>query len=88
MVQPDHQPRPEVLVATLLYLITAYRRSKCPALAACITRHFEYLAAHPTADRVLVDIAVASRAEWESAAIESPVTRSTPSKKSFRMAWH
>lgn len=89
MVHIDRQPRPELLVAALLYLITAYRRSRCPGLAACIARHLEHLAAHPKADRVLTDIAAASMAEWDTAAAESPVaSKLAPKKNAFGLAWH
>jgi hypothetical protein len=66
--------RPELILAALLYLLTAYRRRPCPGLAACIARHFEYLARHPKADRVVCDVAAASSVEWEAAAREAPVT--------------
>lgn len=66
--------RPDVILAALLYLLTAYRRRPCPGLAACIARHFQYLAQHPKADRVVCDVAAASSVEWEAAARESPVT--------------
>jgi hypothetical protein len=62
--------RPEVIVATLLYLVTAYRTSRCPALASCIERHFDCLARHPQADRIIRDIATALTGEWAAAAHE------------------
>ena len=60
--------RPETIVAALLYLVTAYHRRPCPGLAACIARHFDCLARHPKADRLLSDVALASTAAWQSAA--------------------
>ena len=72
MTAPDS--RPEVILAALLYLLTAYRRRPCPDLAACIARHFQYLARHPRADRVVSDVAAASSVEWEAAAHESRMT--------------
>lgn len=72
MAAPDS--RPEVILAALLYLLTAYRRRPCPGLAACIARHFQYLARDSRADRVICDVAAASSLEWEAAAHEAPVT--------------
>ena len=68
------ETRPEVILAALLYLITAYHRSPSRDLAACIARHFRYLAQHPRADRLVCDVAAASTAEWEAASHEAPVT--------------
>lgn len=65
---PHKNARPETIVAALFYLITAYQRCRCPALAACIARHFRELCSHPTAERLLRDVAAASVAEWETAA--------------------
>lgn len=79
--------RPEVILAALLYLITAYRRNPCPGLAACIARHFHHLARHPRADRVVCDVAAASTAEWEAASRESPVTV-TRKARFLRLALH
>ena len=60
--------RPETIIAALLYLVTAYHRRPCPGLAACIARHFDCLARHPKADRLLSDVALASTPAWQSAA--------------------
>ncbi len=73
--------RPELVIAALLHLVTAYRRDRCPGLASCIARHFTYLASHPRADKVLCEIAAASVAEWESAAREVP--QSAAAKKGW-----
>ncbi len=62
--------RPEVILAALLHLITAYRRGRCPGLASCIARHFHCLARHSDAHRVLREVAAASAGEWEAAARE------------------
>jgi len=69
-----NETRPEIILAALLYLVTAYRRRPCPGLAACIARHFQCLAHHPRADRVVCEVAAASTAEWEAAARDEPVT--------------
>jgi hypothetical protein len=58
----------DTIVAALLYLVTAYYRRPCPALAACIARHFACLAGHPGAARVLSDVARGSICMWETAA--------------------
>ena len=63
--------RPETIIAALLYLVTAYHRRPCPGLAACIARHFDCLARHPKADRLLSDVALASTSAWQSAACAS-----------------
>ena len=42
----DGQSRPAVIIAALLYLITAYQRTPCPCVALCIVRHLECLAGH------------------------------------------
>ena len=89
MAHIRRQPRPDVLVAALLHLITAYRRSRCPGLAACIARQLECLAAHAKADRALTDIAAASMTEWETAALESRVVPApAPKKNALGFAWH
>jgi hypothetical protein len=72
MVQ--NETRPEIILAALLYLVTAYQRRPCPGLAACIARHFQCLARHPRVDRVVCEVAAASMAEWEAAAREERVT--------------
>ena len=63
-------PRPEIVVGALLHLVTAYRNSRCPGVAACIARHFRFLAAHPRAHRIVREIAAAATPEWEAAARE------------------
>ena len=62
--------RPEVIVAALLYLITAYRKNRCPSLASCIAQHFAWLSRHPHADHVLRDVAASSIQDWSTAARE------------------
>ena len=62
--------RPEIVVGALLHLVTAYRNTRCPGVAACIARHFRFLAAHPHAHRIVREIAAAATPEWEAAARE------------------
>jgi hypothetical protein len=72
-----HSTHTEVVVAALLYLVTAYRRCCCPGLAACIARHFQYLAQHPDAHHVIREVAGAATAEWEAAACMQPAKQPT-----------
>jgi hypothetical protein len=60
--------RPEIIVAALFYLITAYQRVRCPALAACIAHQLRELCGHPATSGLLRNVAAASLAEWETAA--------------------
>lgn len=73
--------RPEVILAALLYLMTAYRRTRCPCLASCIAQHFEYLARHEKTDRVIRQIAAATKDEWEAVAL---ATAQPPAQKRRR----
>ena len=73
---PPEPARPEIVLGALLHLVTAYRNTRCPGVAACIARHFRCLAAHPSAHRIVREIAAAATPEWEAAAREhSPVSR-------------
>lgn len=63
--------RPETIVAALLYLVTAYHRRPCPGLAACIARHFDCLARHPKADRLLSEVALAATRAWQAPASDA-----------------
>ena len=56
--------RPETVLATTLYLMTAYLRNPCPGVAAVVHRHLECLAAHPTADPVLRNLADDIGEDW------------------------
>jgi hypothetical protein len=64
----DNDSPVDTIVAALLYLVTAYYRRPCPALAACIARHFACLSRHPDAACVLSDVAHGSVRAWETAA--------------------
>ena len=66
MVLPS--ARPELVVAALLYLVSAHRARPCPALASCIARHFAMLAHHPDAHRMIREVASASVQTWTTAA--------------------
>ena len=60
--------RAEILVASLLYLMTHYARTGCPRLAICVSRHLQCLAAHPDAPIVVRDICASLHGAWSSAA--------------------
>ena len=62
--QDRGQSRPAVIIAALLYLITAYQRTPCPCVALCVVRHLECLAAHAEADPVIRQICGAVRETW------------------------
>ncbi|MES2561257.1 MAG: hypothetical protein V4637_00870 [Pseudomonadota bacterium] len=64
-------PRPELLVAALFYLVTAHARTQCFALGSCIARHFTCLARHPEAHRLIRDVGVVYGHEWEATACAS-----------------
>ena len=60
--------RPELVVAALLYLVSAHRPRPCPALASCLACHFAILADHPDAHRMIREVASASVQTWTTAA--------------------
>jgi len=61
-------PRPELLIAGLLHLMTHYARCGCPRLAVCISRHLQCLGAHPDADPLVRDICAGLHGAWTEAA--------------------
>jgi len=65
------QSRPAVIIAALLYLITAYQRTPCPCVALCIVRHLECLTGHERVDPVLRQICGAIRETWARVAGDS-----------------
>jgi len=60
----DAEPRAEILVAALLYLMTQYARTGCPRLAVCVSRHLQCLALHPEAGAVVRDTCAALHGAW------------------------
>lgn len=58
------EPREEILVAALLYLMTQYGRTGCPRLAVCVSRHLQCLAVHPGASAVVRDTCAALDGAW------------------------
>ena len=72
------QSRPAVIIAALLYLITAYQRTPCPCVALCIVRHLECLACHDAADPVIRQICDAVRDTWALVAATAQQRASAP----------
>ena len=60
--------RAETVLGAVLYLMTAYRRTQCPRIAACVAAHLECLAAHPQVDATIRDLCAGMCDEWRSAA--------------------
>ena len=65
---PRHS-RPELVLGAVLYLMTAYRRTPCPRIAACVAAHLDCLAAHPQVDPTLRELCAGMRSEWHGAAV-------------------
>ena len=57
--------RLEVLISTLIYMMTLYQRSHRRDVALSIAAHLERLARHPDADDTVRRIADGMRSEWE-----------------------
>lgn len=64
MQYDEAEPRQEVLVAALLYLMTHYARTGCPRLAVCVSRHLQCLAVHPQAATVVRDTCASLHGAW------------------------
>jgi hypothetical protein len=60
--------RAETLVGAALYLMTAYHRTHCPRIAACVAAHLECLAAHPGVDATIREVCAGMCDEWRAAA--------------------
>jgi hypothetical protein len=71
MASSDTQ-RVDMIVATLLYLMTHHARTGCPRLALCISRHMQCLATHPDAAPVVRDISASLHGAWQPAVAEPP----------------
>jgi hypothetical protein len=59
------EPRADILVAALLYLMTQYARTGCPRLAVCVSRHLQCLALHSEATPVLRDTCASLHGAWQ-----------------------
>jgi hypothetical protein len=69
MPTPDTpNPRVEIVLGALLYLMTAYRRKPCARIAGCVARHLERLAGHPDADPAIRELCAEMYDEWRSSA--------------------
>ena len=69
MPMPEAQlGRAETVLGAVLYLMTAYRRTECPRIAACVAAHLECLAGHPQVDATIRDLCAGMCDEWRSAA--------------------
>lgn len=69
--------RLQTVPGAVLYLMTAYYRTGCPRIAACVAAHLDCLAVHPDADSTIRDVCAGMRAEWRSAAAAAPHDRRT-----------
>ena len=67
--------RPEVMIAAVLFLMTRYQRSPCPAVARAIADHFSRLARHGEVDESIRSLCAGLRDEWERAAIKALLDR-------------
>jgi hypothetical protein len=70
-----HSNRVETLLAALLYLMTAYRRTGCPRIAACVAAHLDCVADHPGADATIREVCAGMRTEWWGTAQAAPHKR-------------
>lgn len=60
--------RVETLLAALLYLMTAYQRTGCRRIAACVAAHLDCVAGHPAADATIREVCAGMRSQWWSTA--------------------
>jgi hypothetical protein len=73
---PDpQQSRAETLVSAVLYLMTAYHRTRCPRIAACVAAHLECIARHPQVDSTIRQVCAGMCDEWQGAAGLAPRAR-------------
>jgi len=56
--------RVETVLAALLYLMSAYQRTRCPRIAACIAAHLDCLTDHPRTDATIREVCAGMRKEW------------------------
>jgi hypothetical protein len=68
----ETEPRAEILMAALLYLMTQYARTGCPRLAGYVSRHLQCLALHPDAGTGVRDTCAALHGAWTLAAEPLP----------------
>lgn len=56
--------RVETVLAALLYLMTAYQRTRCPRIAASVAAHLDCVADHPGTDATIREVCAGMRQEW------------------------
>ena len=64
MHSEDAEPRADILVAALLYLMTHYARTGSPRLALYVSRHLQCLALHSKASPVVRDTCACLHGAW------------------------
>lgn len=64
----EAEPRQDILIAALFYLMTQYARTGCPRLALCVSRHLQCLALHPAASAVVRDTCASLHGAWTTRA--------------------
>jgi hypothetical protein len=67
--------RLETVLGAVLYLMTAYQRTRCPRIAACVAAHLDCLAEHPHADATIREVCAGMLDEWRGAAASRPAAR-------------
>lgn len=73
MTRSIAQPsRVETVLAALLYLMTAYQRTRCPRIAACVAAHLDCVADHPGTDATIREVCEGMRQEWWGTAKVAP----------------
>lgn len=76
MNTPDPRlSRLETVLGAVLFLMTAYQRTRCPRIAACVAAHLECLAAHPDADATIREVCAGMCGEWRGAATTAGARR-------------
>jgi hypothetical protein len=74
MLDPDPSPaKLSTVLGAALYLMTSYRRSRCPRVALMVARHLECVAAHRDSDATMRQLCTSLSREWNAAsAIPAP----------------
>jgi hypothetical protein len=60
--------RAETLLGAVLYLMTAYHRTRCPRIAACVAAHLECIVRHPQVDPTIRQVCAGMCDEWHGVA--------------------
>lgn len=68
MIESEFQAqRLDVLIASVIYMMTSYQKNNCPGLANCIAFHLEHLCSHPEASATIRKMCAAMRRQWRAA---------------------